>query len=79
MSGSSKTGWMTTPNGAAGDLTLHCPVCRTGIDGADPMVQHLVAEHSLGRRRARFLAGKLVSWKQGDLDPALLYKVLSKL
>jgi hypothetical protein len=50
-----------------------------GIDGADPMVLHLVAEHSLGRRRAQFLAEKLVSWKQGDLDLALLYKVLSKL
>lgn len=50
---------------------LNCPVCRAKITGFDPMVEHLATEHHLGKRQAKFLAQKLIEWRQGGLDPIL--------
>ncbi len=41
------------------------------MDGFEPMLNHLVAEHEITKRKATFLAKKMVEWKQGELDPTL--------
>jgi hypothetical protein len=43
------------------------------------MRHHLMTEHLLGRLRAQFLTDKLVSWKQGNVDTAILHKILRDL
>jgi len=35
------------------------------------MLNHLVEEHEISKRKATFLAKKMVEWKQGELDPTL--------
>ncbi|MCJ7522296.1 MAG: hypothetical protein MUP21_08800 [Dehalococcoidia bacterium] len=50
---------------------LTCPICREKMDGFEPMLNHLVTEHEISKRKATFLAKKMVEWKQGELDPTL--------
>ena len=45
-------------------MNLNCPVCRVEISGFDRMHEHLVTEHDLGKRQAKFLTQKLVEWTQ---------------
>ena len=52
-------------------MQLNCPICQAKIDGFDPMIEHLVTEHGIGKRQAKFLTQKLVEWRQGGLDPIL--------
>jgi hypothetical protein len=35
------------------------------------MIEHLVTEHDIGKRQAKFLTQKLIEWRQGGLDPIL--------
>ncbi len=45
-------------------MLLRCPVCRAETAGSVPMLQHLVVQHEMSKRRARFLTAKLVEWKR---------------
>jgi hypothetical protein len=45
-------------------MRLNCPVCRAQTGDSILMLQHLMAEHRIGKRRAGFLAAKLVEWKR---------------
>ena len=45
-------------------MRLSCPVCRAQTRDSILMLQHLIAEHRIGKRRAGFLAAKLVEWKR---------------
>jgi hypothetical protein len=44
-------------------MQLICPACRVEKSGSSPMLEHLVAAHGIGRRRAKFVTEKLVEWK----------------
>ena len=45
-------------------MQLNCPVCRAQTSDSILMLQHLIAEHRMGKRRAGFLTAKLVEWKR---------------
>ena len=45
-------------------MQLNCPVCRAQARDSALMLQHLIAEHRIGKRRAGFLTAKLVEWKR---------------
>jgi len=45
-------------------MNLNCPICQVKVSGFDPMLEHLIAEHNVSKRQARFLTKKLVEWTQ---------------
>ncbi len=45
-------------------MQLSCPVCRARTRDSILMLQHLISEHRIGKRRAGFLAAKLVEWRR---------------
>jgi len=45
-------------------MSLNCPICQVKISGFDPMLEHLITEHNVSTRQARFLTQKLVEWTQ---------------
>ena len=45
-------------------MNLNCPICQVNASGSDPMLEHLITEHNVSKRRARFLTKKLVEWTQ---------------
>lgn len=79
MNKSSPLRRITQQNGATREMTLLCPIYKAATRGTELMRHHLMTEHLMGRLRAQFLTDKLVSWKQGELDPAILYKVFRNL
>jgi hypothetical protein len=44
-------------------VDLTCPICRTYLDGQDTIVEHLLKNHEIGRRDARFFAKKVLEWR----------------
>ncbi len=52
-------------------MLLICPVCHAKKRTFDTMLDHLITEHGISKRQAKFLAKKLVEWKQGYLEPTL--------
>ena len=50
-------------------MQLRCPVCRAKVSGFDPMLEHLVTEHDIRKRQAKFVTKKLVELRQGGLGP----------
>jgi hypothetical protein len=55
-------------------VKLHCPVCHAEIAEVEAMLQHLIKEHEIGKRQARFLVQKLQEWKEEAIDPDLFPK-----
>jgi hypothetical protein len=53
------------------EVKLHCPVCHAEIDEVELMLEHLMKEHEISKRQARFLVQKLQEWKEKALDPDL--------
>ena len=49
-------------------MQLRCPICGAKTRGSECMLQHLVAEHEVGKRQAKFLAHKLVEWRRQGSD-----------
>jgi len=45
-------------------MNLSCPMCEAKVSGFDPMLKHLITEHNVSKRQARFLTQKLVDWTQ---------------
>ena len=52
-------------------IKLACPICREVTDGSEPMLGHLMEEHEVSKRQAKFLVKKMIDWKQETLDPTL--------
>lgn len=49
-------------------VQLCCPICHSGASGSEHMIQHLVAQHEISKRQARFFSHKLVEWRQRGSD-----------
>jgi len=49
-------------------VQLCCPLCKASADGSEPMIQHLVAQHEISKRQARFISHKLMEWRQRSSD-----------
>ncbi len=49
-------------------MQLRCPICGAKTRGSKCMLQHLVAEHEVGKRQARFVSHKLVEWRRQGSD-----------
>jgi len=45
-------------------MNLNCPICHAKVGSFDPMLEHLITEHNVSKRQAKFLTQKLVEWKQ---------------
>ena len=47
-------------------IQLNCPICKDSIRGRDNIMQHLISQHGIGKRQARFFSQKLVEWRQSS-------------
>lgn len=59
-----------------GIANLNCPMCQYRVSNRDPMFEHLLQEHGVGKRRAQFLVEKLIEWKLGIVDPIVFRRVI---
>ena len=58
-------------------VNSHCPICKVKTGNLDSLRKHLVEQHSISRRQAKFFTAKLVEWSRKREELTSMLKQMS--